>query len=305
MKEYFQLQFKMANRHILAFGLPVLLGYILLLVGFVGFSFYLFYKVDYAAYIYLLLGLSFILKFGEVRRNDLLKICFPSSNYKKIRLLENGIGILPFVLFLLFKMEFVAIGILLVAAFLLALIPYTIAVSKTIPTPFFKRPFEFVIGFRKTFYLFGLAYFLTIMAIWVDNFNLGVFGFLLVFLVVMAFYSEVEDEYYVWVHSMNPQAFLWYKIKISLRYTTWLSVPILIGLGVFYSEHIPILLGLLLLGFLYVSVIILGKYGAYPSQISIPDGFLIVMSLFFPPLLLVAIPFFWRKSVRRLNNYLA
>ncbi|MBK7030860.1 MAG: hypothetical protein IPH45_17355 [Bacteroidales bacterium] len=48
----------------------------------------------------------------------------------------------------------------------------------TIPTPFSKHPFEFAVGFRKTFLAWLFAYFLTIMAISVGNFNLGVFSWL-------------------------------------------------------------------------------------------------------------------------------
>ena len=52
MKYYFTLQYKMLNRHLKAFGLPPIIGYILAIIFFIGGSVYLFYKTEYAAYIY-------------------------------------------------------------------------------------------------------------------------------------------------------------------------------------------------------------------------------------------------------------
>ena len=43
----------------------------------------------------------------------------------------------------------------------------------TIPTPFSKKPFEFSTGFRRSFFMFPIAYILTFIAIRVDNFNLA------------------------------------------------------------------------------------------------------------------------------------
>jgi hypothetical protein len=41
--------------------------------------------------------------------------------------------------------------------------------------PFYKYPFEFTVGFRTNYFMFFITYFLAIMAIHVDNFNLGIF----------------------------------------------------------------------------------------------------------------------------------
>ena len=75
------------------------------------------------------------------------------------------------------------------------------------PTPFSKNPFEFTTGFRRTLLIFPLAYALTVIAINVDNLNLGIFSILLIFLIVLSFYSKPEEEYYVWVHADTPKSF--------------------------------------------------------------------------------------------------
>ncbi len=294
----------MINRHIRAFGVPPWVGYLAVLVAFIGFSLYAFLKTEWAVYIYVILGLSWVAKLSEKRRNDFLKTGFRRKEYHSIRILENAIISLPFCLFLGYEREFWAIGVLLFMAFFLALINYQWTLSKTIPTPFSRRPFEFPVGFRKTFYGFGLAYSLTFIAIWVGNFNLGAFAMMLVFFITLTYYSEPEQEFYVWIHSMSATQFMMYKLKTFFIYSTILIVPIVMALGVAFSESIWILAVLALLGYIYVSLIILAKYGAYPSKINIPDGFLIGLNIVFPPLLLLAIPFFWRKSQRRLKTYL-
>jgi len=76
MKEYFQLQFKMLNRKMIDFGIPLLIGYTLLPLTFILLSNYLFEKTEYANYLYALIALSFVSKLSEPKRNDFLKSIF-------------------------------------------------------------------------------------------------------------------------------------------------------------------------------------------------------------------------------------
>ncbi len=50
--------------------------------------------------------------------------------------------------------------------------------------------------------------------------------------------------------------------------------------------------------------IILAKYSAYPQEMNIPKGILIAFSIYFPPFLLVLIPLFYLKSVKKLKVFL-
>jgi hypothetical protein len=86
MKEYFLLQFKMLNRKMIDFGLPILIGYALLSFVFILLSNYLFEKTEFANYAYGLFALSFVLKLSEPRRNDFLKSIFNKHNYNVIQL---------------------------------------------------------------------------------------------------------------------------------------------------------------------------------------------------------------------------
>lgn len=304
MKEYFVLQFKMTNRTIKDYGLNPIVGYCLLFVGFIGLSIYLFSKTEFAEYIYILIALSYVSKLSETKRNDFLKYCFRNLEYWKLRLTENIIFILPFIAYLFYEQLFVSITILTIISSLMALINFKSTFNYTVPTPFFGKPFEFTVGFRITFYLFFFAYFLTFKAVYANNFNLGVFSLLLVFIVSIFFYTKPENEYYVWSFVNTSKGFLIEKIKTGLIYSTFLSIPILIALGIFFFNDVKTLLVFQLLGYVYLITIILAKYSAYPNKMNLPQGILIGISLFFPPILIGVIPFLYIQSVNRLNDFL-
>lgn len=142
------------------------------------------------------------------------------------------------------------------------------------------------------------------MAVFADNFNLGVFALLLVFPVLLSFYSKLENEYYVWTFTDTPKGFLINKIKTGLVYLSILVIPILIVLGIFFLSETFTLFIFMLLGYVYLVTIILAKYSAYPNEMNLPQGILIGISLLFPPILIGIIPFFYLQSIKRLNDIL-
>jgi hypothetical protein len=211
---------------------------------------------------------------------------------------------LPFYVFLTYQQLFLPLVILLLLAVFMALFNFTSAIAFTIPSPFYKKPFEFTVGWRNTWFLFFFAYFLTVMSIVAQNFNLGAFSLMLVFLISLSFYTKPDDEYYVWIFNKSPNGFLWTKTKIALTYSTLLALPIIITLAVFYFNQLLTLLAILLLGFIYLIAIILAKYAAFPHEINVPQGILLGSTFLFPPMLLAIIPFFYLQARRRLNDIL-
>ncbi len=304
MRYYFSLQGKMLHRRFVEFGVQPLVGYALVVLVFIGLSLYLFNKIDFAAYLYVFFGLSSISALSERRRNEFLETSFSKKKYLATRTVENMLMALPFAVFLLYKIQLLLAALLLLAAMLMAVIRWRNSFVLSIPTPFYKRPFEFAVGFRKTLLLFLLALFVLFQAIAVDNFNLGAFSLALVFLICMSFYSEPENLYYVWIFAQKPHAFLFEKIRTALLYTTILSFPILAILIAFYPENMWILMVIQCLGYLYLSAIILAKYSAYPQPMSVPQGLLLGASFALPPLLIVTIPFFYKKSTEQLKGIL-
>ncbi len=305
IRHYLRLQFSLLNRHISEFGLVPWLGYLLSFGLFIGFSFFIYSRTEYAPYLLLFGAFSVLLNIGERSRNDFLKSIFSAEKYRAIRLIENSIIALPFLITLSIKSDYWVAFITMLGAALMAFIQFSSWSNFTQPSPFGRWPFEFTAGFRKTFYLHLFAYFLTIMGIWVNNFNLGIFSLLVVFVVCLTYYSELEADYYIWIHAQKPKGFLWHKIKTSLFYSSILSLPICGALCGFYPHYSHIILAVQILGYSYLSCFILARYAAFPHPISLPQSILFAVCFVMPPLLLLVIPFFYRQSSQKLTRILS
>lgn len=301
---YFQLQFRIINRKLTEFGLRPVLGYMLAAIAFVLVSLFLFYKTAYAQYIYAVLALSFISKLSERNRNYFLKSTFKTDAYLRVRLLENLIVTAPFVVYLLFTGCFIVAGVLFLASMLLSFIRFEDRLNFTIPTPFYRYPFEFTIGFRKSVLLYALACFLAYKAIDVVNFYLGAFSVGLVFLLGVSHYIAPENEYFVWIYAANPKSFLRKKIGTALLYSSLLSIPLSIILGLYFPENLNVLIGIQGLGYLFLATTILAKYSAYPREMSVPQALVFGLCLWFPPMILVMVPLYYQQAIKRLNPYL-
>ncbi len=305
IRYYLYLQIKMFIRKLKDLGFDPVAGLILLFIVFIGFSFFLFYKTSYADYLYILVALGALSQLSERNRNDFLKSVFNHLTYLKLRLAENLLVTAPFIMFLLFKQLYISALILTVASSLLALVNIATSISTTIPTPFYHKPFEFTIGFRNTFSLFIFSYFLTYMSVSAGNFNLGGFALLLNFGVIISYFTKLENEYYIWVFNITPGRFLIQKIKTAILYSTILIFPVIIALGIFFNNNLEILLILILPGYIYLITVIMAKYSSYPHEVNLPQALLIGISLLFPPVLLVLIPFFYIQSTKRLKDILS
>jgi hypothetical protein len=304
MKEYLKLQFKMLNRKMIDFGLPILIGYTFLPLIFILGSNYLFRKTAFANYLFGLLAVLVVSKLSEPNRNNFLKSIFSKKKYRILRILENIIYCMPFTLFLIYKKQFIFSLLLNLAVIITALFNFGTTLNITIPTPFSKKPFEFTVGFRKTFYMFPIAYFLTYISISVGNFNLGVFSILFMALICFSYYSEIENEYFIWNFKQSSKEFLLDKTKTCLTYFTLLTVPSIVSLSISFYNEIAILMILFILCYAYLLTIILAKYSAFPNNMHLPQGILILMSFAFPPILFVVIPLFYSQSIKKLNTIL-
>lgn len=285
-------------------GVLPIFAYSFLIAGFIAGSFYLFKKTEYAEYFYLLVAVFFVFNFSDEKRNDFLKISFSDDDFRKIRIFENLIVSFPFAIFLCFESFFVTAIILLTLAIFFALVGFRETWSFTLPTPFYKRPFEFTVGFRKSFYLFLAVYFLTFKAASVNNFNLGIILLLFCFAVVLNYYAKPENEYYVWSYSLNARQFLLEKIKIALLFSSFLIFPVVLILGISFYQNAGVLFLFLIIGYAALIAMIAAKYSAYPSEINLHQGFLLAVGILSPPLFLLLIPYFFVQSTKRLKHLL-
>lgn len=304
MKFYFNLQYKRFRRLLEHLGINLFLGIILGLACFFILSSLLFFKLEYANWIYLDFALIFIFKLTDSRRNNLQKLIFSKDDFFKIRLVENSIVAIPFFIYLLFELEFLVALILLLAIPFLAFLKFNLNWIKTIPTPFKKFPFEFIVGFRKTFWLLALIYFVIIKAIQVENYELSLFALIVIIFNCLFYYQKPEQEYFVWIHNFRTQEFLRRKWFTLLKCVFILSMIPLIALFVGFPEYWWITIFVYLLGNSILSSIIVAKYSSYPFGINIGHGILYFTSLIIPPLLIFTFILFYKKSRERLEQIL-
>ncbi len=270
MLYYFQLQLKLISRQISDFGINPIVGFLLLPILFVGASVFLFYKTEYAPYVYILAAIASFMKLGNPRRSDLLRTCFTKNGYTKLRMLENLAVALPFAIFLSAKALFGEAFLVLLISVFLSLLKIKQLGTFTLPTPFSRHPFEFVTGFRQS--VFGLisAYVLTVISLSVGNVNLGIFSVLLVYLICFTYYLNPENEYFIWIFNCKPPVFLIRKAATAIVYSFVLTLPMVCILAVFFPERWATLVGVQLLGLLFLIATVLAKYSVYPGQIN-PD----------------------------------
>jgi hypothetical protein len=231
-------------------------------------------------------------------------MCFSKPDFHKIRLLENMIWIVPFFIFLCFKNEWMTGLVLLTCGALLSFIHFDFTVNRSIPTPFYKYPFEYTVGFRSGFILFFFSYFLTVMAVIHGNPNLAIFSMAFILLSCIPFFTNPESSYYVWIYAMRPARFIQHKIGISILYSTLLCLPVIGGMLYFFFDHLKYVLIVYVLGQLYIIAMLLGKYAFFPEKVNLPQMIIMGISLLFPPLLLFIIPYFYLKSQKQLKAIL-
>jgi hypothetical protein len=291
----------MLHRRFQALGIAPALAYCLLLLAFLAFSFFLFYKTQYAHYILVFVALLGVYNWSETRRNDFLLSVFTKKDYRTIRFIENTAVALPFSLFLCYKNAYLTAFCLLVATNVLALIRVQKGSFFTMPTPFYRYPFEFTVGFRQSWLAFLGLYALAIIGVSVGNFNLSLAALGFVGLFAMGFYSRLEPDFYIWIFNTKPAYFLIQKTKIAAFYTFLLGFPIILLVLCAAPNLLLWTLGIPILSICYVFVMILAKYAAYPSEISLPMVFILIFSLLFPPFLIVLLPFLYFRAIRRLS----
>lgn len=304
MKEYFSLQFKMANRKLIELGFPPAAGYILCIASFLLLSEYMFLKTGFAKYLVVFIALSFMSKASDKSRTEFLESVFGSRKSRTIRITENLIISLPFLVSLVYHQAFPESCCLLAGSVILASLSFRTSSNFTLPTPFSRKPFEFAAGFRKTIFIFPLAYILTFIAMSVQNLNLGIFAMLLILLLSITYYVKPEHEYFVWSYSVSPSAFLFRKMSTATQYSILSALPSAAILCAFYPYETGFILLFLFIGLTFLWTTILAKYSVYPDEINLPEIVLIIVSILFPPLLLFLLPYFYIKSVKTLNSIL-
>jgi len=302
MTYYFNLQLKRVNRHLEALGFNVMLAYLLAGLAFVGASQLLFEKIKFAQYVYVSIALWILYLQSEPNRNSYLQLLFHRKTYHFIRLIENTLIAIPFIAFLLYQNFFKAALIVIIPAWIFSFLRFAVINQLVLPTPFFKKPFEFITGFRKYYLLYAALYILLGVAIYVNNFNLGVFSLIVGLLATLNFYTKPEPLFYVWTHAFSPTQFLMYKVKTALLHSLLLAFPMVVALFIFYISYWYIICIVVLLGMLYLLLMLLGKYAYYPAEVNLKPLIALALSVLFPPFLCIVLPYFYIKAKQNLSQ---
>ena len=304
MKYYFTLQFKLLCRHIKANGINPLFALSILLIAFIYLSLRWFDQSVYAAYIYAFLPLTFLTALGSQKRNEFLQITFPKKRLQQLRMAENAFIVFPFSIILIFKEQIILSLVILIIASLFSLITIKSRRVSTLPTPFYQFPFEFPIGFRKTYIGIIISYILLIIGISIGNFNLALVAMVFLFLIMTSYYTLPENEFYIWVFSKSPREFLFIKIRTAVIYSLYLSIPALLLLLIIFPSHYLIISGIFVSGLFIVITSLLGKYALYPSEVNLTQLLCIIFSILFPPLMIIILPILYLTSINRLKPIL-
>ncbi|WMN11632.1 hypothetical protein QYS49_39080 [Marivirga salinae] len=280
------------------------MAWIIAIITFIGLSIVLFNQYKYAEYLYPIFPIFFSFRLADFKRKEFLKICYGDRKFYLIRFLENLLLSIPFLICLIIYQHYeIAISLfLVVTGFVFT--QWRSGFHFIIPTPFQKYPFEFVVGFRKTFLMIAIIFALTIIAIKVDNFYLGLFSIILGFLTSMSYYSFIEDPFYVWSHIEKPRGFLLKKIQHILIFNSLLYLPQTIALSFFFYENIYQILILYGIGNFFLVYIVFIKYAAFPNKIGLKESIILAVTIYFPPLIFITLPYFYFQSLRSLSKVL-
>jgi len=304
MQYYFSLQYKRLARWLQELGVHPVIGVLLGLVLFIAASWYLFWKIEVAGWLYAGIAVLTLGRMSEVRRNEELKRMCKGVEYKKWRIVENMGSVLPFVIYLLYEREWWVAMLLLLIGIALSFVTFRQVIFRTIPTPFRKIPFEAIVGFRKTVLVFLIMLLIVIKAIDVGNFNLGLVLLAATYLVQMSYYLITENDYFVWIFSLDVKSFLKRKWASAQMVALVISIPFALLLGIFFIEKIAFILAAVAIGHLWVSAAVFAKYATFPKEMNVAQSFIFAGAIILFPFLAALIPFYIKKSHSKLELYL-
>jgi hypothetical protein len=304
MGEFTGIQWRRLQRYLRSLGLHPAVGLCILILLFGLLSWRLMVAYSWGPYVYLLLMLYLGQMMGRpIRRHAIRQWCGPGC-YWRIRLWEQLLLSLPFVLVLLIFKDW-WLGLLAVVLSLFSLWAPSFSTGRfSLPLPFGKKPFEYTTGLRKHFWLLLVVLFFVVMGFVVANPGLSVFGFTILMVLPMGWMGQVEPVTYLWQHSQPPSAFLWQKWLTGLEHLCYLGLPLALFLGVVLPGMSLAIAVVFVVGVGAQTAVLLAKYASYPRDIDFVHAILVATGIVFLPVLVVILPFLGRKAIANLKQYL-
>jgi len=277
----------------------------LLIVGFILISIYCLQDLQYGAYIYASLSILIASRLSQKERQEFLRHIFSIKNFYKVRLIENVALALPFMVMLSIYHHYIIMICVAFVVFFMAFVQMKSWKGRPLPLPPFIRSFEFIEGIRKTIVGIVLLNILVLIGVNVENINLALFGIIAQFILFYTYYFNVESEIIVWQHKESPHIFLLRKLLYFIKYSTIIVALSSFIISIFFPEKIGVLLSIIGLAYVYAFFVISCKYSTFPHGWQLSQMIVLGISLWFPPLLILVIPYAYLKAHQRLKYYLS
>ncbi len=305
IRSHFDLQLTRYERASTRFGINPWLSYFIISIIFSVLSVIILLRGSLEQWEYIVPALILMFLISDADRLKFYKKIYSQKIYHQIRLIENFLISIPFILFLILFKAFIPGIALIILTLMASLFSNTVSSSIYLPTPFYKYPFEFAAGFRLSYLFIILLYIIFTIAAVVNNSYLGIFIFVITALSTTFYYQTQEAVYFIWIHKMSSQEFLIHKLKIALSYTFLTTLPMLITSIIIWPSMILWLVLWLIFALLFIASTIMAKYSMYPYIFNLPIALALSISFVIPPFLLVLFPYLFRRAANNLKPILS
>jgi len=302
---YFSLQIKRLKRYIQSLGIPVLLGLLLLPLLFGALVYGVYLKLPEPSWCLTGLFLLALLQMASRKRLDYLTTLFEKRDYIQVRLIENVLVAIPFMLVLFFMQSWWQLLALFALIAGLAVWKGTGMNQSRFPTPFSKLPFEAVQNFRKTWWVHPLLYVVLWQAMLVQNVNLAVALLFVGVLSSAAAIVQPEPAYFVWVFNKSSSRFLLYKWWNVFLSSALSNAPLTIALLIFFPAAFSLIVGVFAAAQLLLAAVLFGKYSCFPRELGLLESIILGLGFWLPPLMAICAAFFYRKAKNNLKTLLS
>lgn len=266
---YIQLRLKQFVRFYSFNGMHPLLGIPLTALVHVVLSALLYDKAPYADWIYAAVAMGTVTELQNDKTNNVLRQMLTKQLFFKVKLLENVMILLPFIIIMAYYQSWLPL-----LSVLLLIIPYSYS-SKKLPkpqirslaTPYKGYAYEGNFAFRAMFVAYIIYVGLLVVGSLVQNPYVLFIPFFILLYCLQAAYGELESPIYIWTYRMSAGKFLRQKLYTLLRNYIITFLPFLLLGVVIYNEEWQMFLFSFCIGLLSIIGSLFIKYHFYPSRI--------------------------------------
>lgn len=259
---------------------PVL-GAILAVAIFAAVSFVWFEKVPYSGWSFSGIAFLLLMELQAANSNKFLAQHVTRQVYFKSKLVENMLLILPFLVTLILKHEYIPATVLSIITFPYSRYNFKIARPKlrALKSPYPAHSLEWHNSFRSFVIVYLLHVLLLVPGIISHNFYVYMVPFFLLLFFLNTVYAVLEDKSYIWLYRNSASSFLFKKAKtMATSYFSTVTLFLISGL-VFYPSQIGMLALCTIAGFICLLGSIFIKYHFYPGEFVIQISQLVFMGI--------------------------